>query len=60
MVQAISSLKINLKKGELILIGKVANVKDLAIELGCRVGNLSFTDLGLPLNAPFKVDLVWD
>lgn len=60
MVQAISSLKINLKKGELILIGEVANVEDLAIELGCRVGNLSFTYLGLPLDAPFKVDLVWD
>ena len=37
---AISRLKINLNKSEIILVGRVANVVELAAELGCGVGSL--------------------
>ena len=58
--KAISSLKINLEKNELITIGEIVNVEDLVVELGYRVGNLPFTYLALLLGVPFKIKLVWD
>ena len=50
-LEALLRLKINMDKGELISIGGVANVADLAMELGCKVGEFSSTHLGLPLGA---------
>lgn len=38
--ETISSLRINLEKSKLIPIGGIANVEDLALELGCRLGDL--------------------
>lgn len=35
--EAISGLKVNLDKSDLILVGRVENVDDLACELGCKV-----------------------
>ena len=58
--KACSGLKINLEKSELILVGRVHNIGDLALELGCKVGNLRSRYLGLPLGAPFKFVEVWD
>ncbi|KAJ9697657.1 hypothetical protein PVL29_006996 [Vitis rotundifolia] len=58
--EAVSGLRINLEKSELIPIGKVENIEDLALEFGCRVGSLPSTYLGLPLGAPFKLVSVWD
>ena len=48
-------LKINLDKSDSITIGEVANVSVLAVELGCRTGNLPSTYLGLPLGANHKM-----
>lgn len=56
----ILGLKVNLEQSKLIPIGKVENTKDLANELGCRVGKLLSTYLGLPFGAPFKSVVVWD
>ncbi|RVW66277.1 hypothetical protein CK203_065982 [Vitis vinifera] len=53
-------LKVNLEKSELILVGRVNDIKDLALELGCKVGGLPSSYLGLPLGAPFKSEVVWD
>ena len=39
-LKAMSSLKINLKKSELIPIGRVEDMEMLATELGCKVGRL--------------------
>ena len=39
---------------ELIPVGRVENVDDLACELGCKVGSLPSTYLGMPLGAPFN------
>ena len=49
--EAISRLKINLSKSEIILVGSVDNVKELAFELGCKIRALSSSYLGLPLGA---------
>ncbi|WKA01526.1 hypothetical protein VitviT2T_019806 [Vitis vinifera] len=58
--EAVSELRINLEKTELIPIGRVENINDIALKFGCRVGSLPSTYLGLPLGAPFKSILVWD
>ena len=59
-LEACSSLRINLEKSELILMGRVPNIEDLALELGCKVGGLPSCYLGLPLGAPFKLVAMWD
>ena len=38
--EACSGLRINLEKSELILVGRVHNIDELALELGCKVGSL--------------------
>ena len=58
--KACSGLRINLEKSELIPVGRVHNIKDLALELGCNVGGLPSCYLGMPLGAPFKLVAVWD
>lgn len=49
--EALLGLKINLDKSELIPSERVADVDSLAPELGCKVGKLPSTYLGLPLRA---------
>ena len=49
--EAMSRLSINLDKSSLIPVGRVENVKNLAIELGCKIGYLPAEYLGLPLGA---------
>ena len=58
--EACSGFRINLEKSELILIGWVENINDLALKLGCKVGGVPSHYLGLPLEAPFKYVIVWD
>ena len=58
--EACSGLRINLEKSELILVGRVHGIEDLALELGCRVGGLPACYLGLPLGPTFKSSAVWD
>ena len=47
--EAVSGLRINLSKSEIILVGTVSNVETLAIVLGCSIGSLPTTCLGLEL-----------
>ena len=58
--EAISGLRVNLEKSELILVGRVENVEELADEFGYKVGKLPSTYLGMPLGAPFKFAATWD
>ncbi|RVW28738.1 putative ribonuclease H protein [Vitis vinifera] len=58
--EAVSGLRINLEKSELIPIGRVENMDDLAWEFGCSLGSLPTTYLGMPLGAPFKSVTVWN
>lgn len=43
----------NLGKSELVPVGNVPNMDELAIVMSCRVGQLSMTYLGLPLSSTF-------
>ena len=47
-------MRINLEKSELIPVGRVHDIEDLALELGFKVGGLPSYYLGLPLGALFK------
>ncbi|RVW92043.1 Signal recognition particle 54 kDa protein 2 [Vitis vinifera] len=58
--EAVSRLRINLEKSELIPVVRVENIDDLAMDFGCRVGSLLSTYLGLPLGASFKSVTIWD
>ena len=58
--EAVSGLKINLNKSEILPIGPVTNLEELATEVGCKVGALPTTYLGLPLGAKHKALSVWD
>ena len=58
--EALSGLKINLNKSEIIPIGPVDNVEELASELGCKNGSFPTSYLGLPLGAKHKALGVWD
>ena len=58
--EAVSGLRINFEKNELIPMDSVENIDNLAMEFGYRVGNLPSTYLGMPLGAPFKSMIVWD
>ena len=58
--QAISGLKINLGKSELVPVGTVPEVEDLAAVLGCKVATLPMSYLGLPLGSSFKDKTIWN
>ena len=55
--QAMTDLKVNVAKSELVSIGEVNNVHVLAEILGCRVGALPMTYLGMPLGCPISPPL---
>ena len=58
--EAISGLRINLNKSEIIPVGRVTDVEVLALELGCKVGTLPSFYLRLPLGGPHISMAVWD
>ena len=58
--QAVTGLKVNVLKSEMIPIGEVPNVFVLAEILGCQVGSLPMTYLGMPLGASHKSPTVWN
>jgi hypothetical protein len=57
--EAASGLRINLGKSEIVPIGEVEDVEGLAQLLGCRVGSLPMTYLGMPLDASYKSVSTW-
>ena len=58
--EAISGLRISLDKSEILPVGRVENLKVLALEVGCKVGRLPTSYLGIPLGAIHKSMAVWD
>ncbi|RVX19759.1 Transposon TX1 uncharacterized 149 kDa protein [Vitis vinifera] len=58
--EAISGLRINLDKSEILPVGRVENSENLALEAGCKVGRLPSSYLGIPLGANHKSVAVWD
>ena len=53
-------LKVNTLKNEMVPIGEVPNVHVLAEILGCRIGSLPMTYLGMPLGASHKSPTIWN
>ncbi|RVW58897.1 putative mitochondrial protein [Vitis vinifera] len=58
--EAISGLRINLDKSEILSVGRVENLENLALGAGCKVGRLPSSYLGIPLGANHKYVAVWD
>ena len=58
--EAVSGLKINLGKSELVPVGMVDNLSLLLIVLGYKQGTLPMKYLGLPLGAKFKAKATWN
>ena len=51
---------VNVLKSEMVPIGEVNNVHALAEILGCRIGTLPMTYLGMPLGASYKSPTIWN
>ena len=58
--EAVSGLKVNLGKSELVAVGAVPNMDLLVAVLGCKQGSLPMKYLGLPLGAKFKDKSIWN
>ena len=58
--QAVTGLKVNVSKSELVPIGEVNNVHALAEILGFWIGSLPMTYLGMPLGASHKSPSIWN
>ena len=55
-----AGLKVNALKSEMVPIGEVPNIHVLAEILGCRIGSLPMTYLGMPLGASHKSPTIWN
>jgi hypothetical protein len=58
--EAISGLKINMLKSEMVPVGHVPNLVDLAAIMGCKIAQLPMSYLGMPLGTKFKSKSIWD
>jgi hypothetical protein len=58
--EAVSGLRVNLGKSELVAIGEVDNIGALANILGCSVTALPMKYLCLPLGATYKATSLWN
>ena len=58
--KAIFGLNINLLKSELVPVGHVPNLDDLAAIMGYKIAKLPMSYLGMPLGAKFKSKSIWD
>jgi hypothetical protein len=60
LFEAVSSLKVNLAKSNLIPVGHVDQAERLADILGCGFATLPAKYLGPPLGASYKFTHIWD
>jgi hypothetical protein len=58
--EAVFGSRINLGKSELVPVGAVADIEELAGLLGCKTSALPMKYLGLLLGAQFKSKGIWD
>ena len=58
--EAVSGLKINLSKSEIVPVGDVPHIEDLMQILRCKQSALPLQYLGLPLDATFKDMGIWN
>ena len=53
-------MKVNVGKSEIVSVGEVNNLDELANILQCRVGNLPMNYFGMPLGTSFKTASIWN
>jgi hypothetical protein len=58
--EAILGLRINLSESEIVPVGEVGDVEELASILGCSVASLPLKHLGLSLGAKYKDYHMWN
>ena len=58
--QAFTGLKVNVGKSEIVPIGEVSNIHNLANILHCKVGSLPMIYLGMPLGTSYKTASIWN
>ena len=58
--EAITGLKVNVGKNEIVPIGDVGNLNALARTLCCKVGTLPMRNLGMPLRVHYKDSSIWN
>ena len=58
--EAITGLKVNVGKSEIVLVGEVGFLDALAHILCCKVGCLPMTYVGMPLGAHYKDSSIWN
>ena len=58
--EAITLLKVNVGKSEIVPFGDVRNLNGLARTLCCKVGTLPMRYLGMPLGAHYKDSSIWN
>ena len=58
--EAVSGLKVNLGKSELVAVGAIHNFDLLVAILGCKQESLLMKYLGLPLGAKYKDKTIWN
>ena len=58
--EAITGLKINVGKSEIVPVGEVGNLDALALILCCKVGCLPMSYLDMPLGAHYKDSSIWN
>ena len=52
--KAVTGLRVNMAKSEMVPVGEVGNIAMLADSLDCRVGSLPLAYLGKPMGASYK------
>uniref|UniRef100_A0A2N9IRA3 Reverse transcriptase domain-containing protein n=1 Tax=Fagus sylvatica TaxID=28930 RepID=A0A2N9IRA3_FAGSY len=58
--EAVTGLRVNMHKSEMVLVGEVSDLPRLAALLSCQVGSIPLNYLGMPLGAPHKALAMWD
>uniref|UniRef100_A0A2N9GQ47 Reverse transcriptase domain-containing protein n=1 Tax=Fagus sylvatica TaxID=28930 RepID=A0A2N9GQ47_FAGSY len=58
--EAVTGLRVNMAKSEMVPVGEVQNISVLADSLCCNIGDLPLSYLGMPLGASFKAVTVWN
>jgi hypothetical protein len=58
--EAVTSLKVNMTKSEMVPIGEVHGLSALADLLYCHVGSLPLHYLGMPLGPSYKAVEIWN
>ena len=58
--EALFGLRVNLEKSAILRMGEVENIDQLVGELGCIVGSLPSTYLGLPLGTRQNSVSIWE